>query len=80
MISKILGLFVNTLTANDKYSLLKRGNLTEPIQMQLSNKQKISSNFFWYIFKSRSNFEHFDKKDNPLRLRITQIMDRKIRG
>ena len=80
MIYKILGLFVNTLTANNKYSLLKRGNLTEPIQMQLSNKQKISSYFFWYIFKSRSNFEHFDKKDNPLRLRITQIMDRKIRG
>ena len=47
--------------------------------MHLSNKQKIYSYFFWNILKSRSNFEPFEKKDNPLRLRITQIMDRKRR-
>ena len=31
--SEILGLFVNTLTADDKYSLQNSENLTQPIQM-----------------------------------------------
>ena len=31
--SEILGLFVNTLTADDKYSLHNSKNLTQPIQM-----------------------------------------------
>ena len=31
--SEILGLFVNTLTADDKYSLHNSENLTQPIQM-----------------------------------------------
>ena len=46
MICKIVGLFVNTLTADDKYSLLNNHNLTQPIQMQLSQKQKTFSTFF----------------------------------
>ena len=40
VICKILGLFVNTLTTDDKYSLLNRVNLTHPMQMELSKKQK----------------------------------------
>ena len=40
MICIILGLFVNIMTAYDKYSVLNRDNLTQPIQMQLSQKQK----------------------------------------
>ena len=40
---------VNTFTADDKYSLLKRDNLTQPIQMQLSKKQKIFLNFVLYF-------------------------------
>ena len=43
MIYKILRLFVNTLTADDKHYLLNRDNLTQPIQMQLSQKQKTFS-------------------------------------
>ena len=34
MIKKILGLFVNTLIADGKYSLPKQANLTQRIQMQ----------------------------------------------
>ena len=45
LICKILGLSVNTLIADDKYSPLKRENLTQPIQMQLSKKKKFL-NFF----------------------------------
>ena len=34
-VHKILKLFVKTLTVNDKDYLLNRGNLAQPIQMQL---------------------------------------------
>ena len=40
MICKILGLFVNTLTGNVKYSLLNIDNLTQPIQMELTKKKE----------------------------------------
>ena len=58
----MFGLFLNTLAADEKCPLLKRENLTVPIQMQLSQKQKTFSPFFASFLKSRSNFEHFDKK------------------
>ena len=45
-ICKILGLFVNTLNPDEKYSLLNRENLTQPIQMQLSTKEKNFLGFF----------------------------------
>ena len=50
VICKIVGLFVNTLVA-DEYSLLNIDNLTQPIQMQLSQKQKTLSKFFSILFK-----------------------------
>ena len=65
MIYKILRLFVNTLTANDKDYLLNRDNLTQPIQMQLSQKQKTFSEFFFAFLKSILNFKHLPKKDDP---------------
>ena len=34
--SEILGLFVNTLTADAKYSRYNTGNLPRPIEMHLS--------------------------------------------
>ena len=40
VICKTLSLFVNTLIADQKYSLLNRENLMQPIQMDLSQKQK----------------------------------------
>ena len=51
VICKILGLFVNTLTGDDKYSLLTMDNLTQQIQMQLSKKQKALSQFFSTFLK-----------------------------
>ena len=38
--------FVDTLTADDKYSLFNRDNLRQPIQMQLSQKDKAFSELF----------------------------------
>ena len=40
-------MFVNALTTGDKHYLLNRDNLTQPIQMQLSQKQKTFSQFFF---------------------------------
>ena len=75
VICKILGLFFNTLPADGKYFLLKRDNLTQPIQMELSNKQKTFSNYFSTFFKFRSNFEHFGKEYDPHRLSISKNKD-----
>ena len=56
---RILRVFVDTYTADDKYSLLSRGNLMQEIQMYLSQKRKACSQFFCAFLKSISNFEHF---------------------
>ena len=62
VICKIFRLFLNTFTADDKYFLLNRDNLTQPIQMQLSVKEKTFSYFFSEVLISRLNFKHFQKK------------------
>ena len=67
MIHKILGLFVNTLTVDDKHYMLNRDNLTQPIQIQLSQKQKNFSEFFFAFLKSILNDKHLAKKDNTHR-------------
>ena len=58
-------MFVNTLTADDKYSLLNRDNLTQQNRMQLSQKQKAFSQFFLASSKYTLNFEDFEKIDDP---------------
>ena len=65
MIQKTLRLFANTLTLDDKHYLLNRENLTQPIQIQLSQKQKTFSQFFFAFLKSILNFKHLPKKDDP---------------
>ena len=62
---KSLLLFVNTLTADDKYSLLNRDNLAEPIRTQLSQKQKPFYQFLFAFSKSALNLEHLQQKDDP---------------
>ena len=62
MIHKILGLFLNTLTVDDKHYMLNRDNLTEPIQPQLSQKEKTFSEFFFAFLKSILNYKHLPKK------------------
>ena len=62
---KILRLFVNTLTVDEKHYLLTRDNLTQTIQIQLSQKQKTFFEFFFAFLKSILNFKHLPKKDDP---------------
>ena len=58
-------MFLNILTGDDKYFLLNRENLRQPIQMQLSQKQKKFAKFVSAIFEARLNFEQFQKEDDP---------------
>ena len=62
---QILGLLVNTLASDEKYLVLHRDNLTIPIQMKVSTKQKHFSEFFPAFLKFTLNFNHFEKKDDP---------------
>ena len=71
----ILGLLVSTLALSEKYPLLNRDNLTIPIQMQLYQKEKTFSQFFAAFMKSRLDFEHFGKKDDPHRFCNFEITD-----
>ena len=52
------------MTADDKYSLLNRDNLTQPIPTQLSQKQKVFPEFFLPISKCTLYFETLQKKDD----------------
>ena len=52
----MLRLFVNTLTADEEYSLLNRDNLTQPIQILISQKQKFFSEFLSPFLKSTLSF------------------------
>ena len=61
------------MTDNDKYSLLYKDNLSQPIQTLLSQKQKTFSEFFSAFPKSTLNFEHFQKKYDPHSQCISQI-------
>ena len=73
VLCKILGLFVNTLTDDDKYSFLYRDNLTQQIQILLFKIPKTFSKLSSKILNRTLNFEHFQKKDDPLSRRSSQI-------
>ena len=68
-------MFRNTLTSNDKYPVRDCVNLLSPIQMQLSLKATIFSDFFVSFLESTSNFKHFEKKDDCHSYFISEITD-----
>ena len=70
-----MGLLVNTLAPDEEYPDLNRDNLTIPIQMQLSQKQKTFSQVFAGFAKSRLNFKHFEKKFGPHRFPMFEVTD-----
>ena len=73
VLCKFLRLFVKTLIDDEKYCLLYRDNLTQPIQILLSQKQRTFSELFFAFLKSTLNFAHFQKKDDPHSRCISQI-------
>ena len=63
---EILGVSVNTSTADGQYPVQGCENLQIPIQKQLSEKPKSFSEFFLSFLYSAANFEHFEKEyDGP---------------
>ena len=72
---EILRLFVNALTADDKYSHSILQNLQQQYQTPLSQKQKTFNGLFNAFLKCASNFEHFQKKDEYPSLIISEIID-----
>ena len=52
------------MTADERYSLLNRDNLTQPIPTQLSKQKKTFFELFLPFSKCTLNFEHFQKKDD----------------
>ena len=73
--SKILGLFVNTLTAEYTYSRRNMQTFTQQVQTPLSLKQKTFSWFSIAFPKSTWNGEHFQKKGESFSLSICEIID-----
>ena len=65
--------FVDTLTDDDKYSLVYRDNLMQKIQILLSQKQKTFSELFSAFLKPTLNFAPFQKKNDPHSRCISQI-------
>ena len=69
----ILRLFVNTLTDDYKYSVLNRDNLTQPVQILISQQQKTFPIFLSAFLKSTLNFAHFPKEDDLHSRCISQV-------
>ena len=80
IIWEISRLFPSTLSADGKYSLLDRDNLTQWIQMLLSQKPKTFSRFFSSFLKSSLNLEHFQRKGDTKSWCISEITQSQKHG
>ena len=72
---EILGLIVNRLTADDKYSRRNIQNLKQELQTAISQKQKTFSGIFITYLKSITNSEAFAKKVQSASLSISEIIE-----
>ena len=70
VICKFLGLFVNPLTSNKKYSVLMRGNLFRHFLMQLSQKRKDFSKYYLHFLNLNSILNIIQKKNDPHSLKV----------
>ena len=77
---EILRLFVNALTADDKYSDSNMQNFPQQFETLLFQKQKTFSGFLIAFLKCAWNLDHFQKKDEYPSLIISEIIDAERRG
>ena len=77
---EILRLFVNAITADDKYSGSNMRNLPQKFQTPASQEQNTFSGLFNAFLKYAWNLKHFQKKDEYPSLIISEIIDAKRRG
>ena len=77
---EILDSLLRDLTADDKYSRCNIQNLTQELQMAISQKQKTFSGIFITYLKSITNSEAFAKKVESASLSISEIIDAEKSG
>ena len=70
----MLRFFVNTLTADNKYSRCNMHNFAQQVQTPLSQKQKIFG-IFYCISEMCMKFRTFWKKEEYPSLIISEMMD-----
>ena len=73
-------MFVNALTAGDRYSGSNMQNFRQQLQTPLSQKRKTFSGFLIAFLKCAWNLEHFQKKDEYPSLIISKVIDAEKRG
>ena len=73
-------MFLNTLTAEYKFSRRNMQTFAQPVKTPLSLKQNHFSRFFIAFLKSIWNGEHFQKKGESSSLSISEIIDSKRGG
>ena len=78
--SEILRLFVNTLTADDKYSPRYMKNLRQQFETLLSQEKKPFSRFFTTFLKCAWSLDHFQKREEYPSLSLSEIIDAETRG
>ena len=74
VIFSIFRLFVNTLTADDKYSHRNMKIFWQQLQTLLSQKGKTFGRFFIAFLKCAWNLKHSEKKEEYPSLIITDII------
>ena len=73
-------MFLNTLTADYKYSRRNMQTFAQAVQTPLSLKQNPFSGIFIAFLRSIWNGEHFQKKGESSSLSISEIIDSKRSG
>ena len=68
-------MFRNTLTGIENYPVQDCGNLSSPIQMELSLKPKIFSHFVVPFLEPPSNFKRFEKIDDRHTYFVSEITE-----
>ena len=68
-------MFVNTLTADKKYSRCNVHNFEQQVQTPFSQNQKNFCGFFIAFLKCAWNLEHFEKKHEYPSVIISEMMD-----
>ena len=68
-------MFLNKLSADDKYRFQYCENLQLPIQMQVYEKRKKFSQFFFSILESTSHIKHFEKRHDDHSQCVSEITD-----
>ena len=71
----MLRLFVNTSTADNKYSRCNVHNFAQQVQTPLSQNQNAFCGFFIAFLKWALNLEHCEKKEEYPSLIISEMMD-----